>query len=184
MHFGTLTLVLALATTSARAQAPGDDTGAPPPDSMVGAQVRTPPSAHVRFMSTTDLQWDVTIDQQPACATPCDLLVPELGFVTLHSHEDPPIRLEVGYLQGTNVIVAAEPLHRAEYATGVTFTALGATALATGITLGAVGYGTSNSGMKTAGYACAIPGALVLAGAIWLIEQAAPRAHIRLDGTF
>ena len=182
-------LFLVVGTATARAQAPGDDAAPPPPPETVsppeGSYVRAQTTARVKFLSTTELQWDVTIDRQLACATPCEINVPELGFVTLHSHEDRPTRLEVGYLpQGGDLVIAAEPMHDAQYATGVTFTALGGAALATGITLGAVGYGVNSSGMKTAGYACVIPGAVVLAGAIWLVNRASPHAHVRLSGTF
>ena len=141
--------------------------------------------AQASFISTTDLKWDVTLDQQPACTTPCQLFVPNLAFVSMHSRERRPIRLEVGYLPPQqNLMIAAEPLHEGEYATGVTFTALGGAALVTGITLGAVGYGTGDSGMKTAGEITGVSGAIVLAGAIYLINRALPKAHVQLSGSF
>lgn len=138
-----------------------------------------PGTSRASFLSTTELQWDVTVNQQPACATPCQLVIPPGSFVTLHSHENPPVRLELGFLPPGDVAVGAEPLHRGQYAAGITFTTLGAMALATGITLGAVGYGTDDSGLKTAGFATGIPGAVVMVGAIYLMQRALPQAHIQ-----
>jgi hypothetical protein len=136
-------------------------------------------AARASFASTSELQWDVTINQQPACSTPCQLVIPPLGYVTLHSHEDPPVRLELGYLPGGDLSVAAEPWARGEYAAGVTFTTLGGMAVVTGITLTAVGYGTSDAGMRDAGLYTLIPGAIVTAGAIWLMRDALPKAHVQ-----
>jgi len=135
--------------------------------------------ARASFLSTSELQWDVTIDAQPACTTPCQLTIPPLHFVSLHSHEDPPVRLEVGYLPQGDLSIAAEPLHRGEYAAGVTFTTLGAMGVVTGITLGAVGYGTGDEGMRNAGIYTGIPSAIVMAGAIWLMRDALPQAHVQ-----
>ncbi len=142
-----------------------------------------PGSGRASFVSASELQWDVTLDRWPACSTPCQLVVPPLSFVTLHSQEETPVRLELGHVPPhTQLEVVAEPLHRGEYATGVTFTTLGATSLVTGIALGAVGYGTDSSGLKIAGWACAIPGALVMTGSIWLMRHALPRLHVRAIG--
>ena len=134
------------------------------------------------FHSTTELQWDVTVNSQQACSTPCQLVIPPGNFVSLHSQERVPVRLELGYLPPGDVAIGAEPLHTGAYVTGVTFTTLGAMSLATGITLGAVGYGTDKDALKTAGWACAIPGVVVMTGAIYLMQYALPKAHIQAGG--
>jgi hypothetical protein len=157
----------------------------PQPQPPQPPQQPPPGSTHATFMATTDMQWDVTLGGQPACATPCQLWVPSLAFVSLHSHEERPVRIEVGYLpQASNLVISAEPLHTGEYATGITFTALGGAALVTGITLGAVGYGTQDTGMKNAGMITGVSGAIVLAGAIYLVNRALPKANIQLAGSF
>ena len=125
-------------------------------------------------MSTSALQWDVVIGDQPACATPCSIVVLPLQYVTMHTHEYRPVQLDVGMLPPGDLMVHAVPLRRGEYAAGVTFVTLGSMALATGVTLGAVGYGAGSSGLVTAGWATAIPGAIVLAGSIWLMQHALP----------
>jgi hypothetical protein len=143
-----------------------------------------PGSTRASFISMSEMQWDVTLGGQPVCATPCQLWVPPLAFVSMHSQEMRPSNLEVGYLQGGDVMVAAEPMHKGEFATGVTFTTLGGMALITGIALGATGYGTGDRDMQNAGFITGVSGAVVLAGSIWLINHALPKAHVRLNGTF
>lgn len=120
---------------------------APPlePDGAYGSPPVQPPAqdaTNATFQSTTDLQWDVTIGEELACTTPCRIAVPALGFVVMHSHERPPVRLDVGFLPPGHAIVAAEPMHPGEYAAGVTFATLGRASLVTGIVLGAVGSST------------------------------------------
>ncbi|MDB4953631.1 MAG: hypothetical protein JWO36_1200 [Myxococcales bacterium] len=142
-------------------------------------QQQPPPgTTHATFVSTTGLQWEVALDQTPACVTPCTLWVEPLRFVSLHSRERSAVRLDVGYMSGGDVMVAAKPLSTGAYATGITFVTLGGAALITGITLGAVGCSTSNGGMCTAGVITGLSGAFVTAGSIWLMTWAAPRASI------
>jgi len=160
--------------------------GAGPPQQVMPQQPMQPPpcSTRVSFISLSEMQWDVVLGGQPACSTPCQLVVPPLAFVSMHSQEMRPSKLEVGYLQGGDMTIGAEPMHNGEFATGVTFTTLGGMALITGIALGATGYGTGDRSMENAGVITGVSGAVVLAGSIWLINHAMPKAHIRLNGTF
>lgn len=135
-------------------------------------------STHATFVSTSGMQWDVTLGEEPVCSTPCQLWVPPLQFVALHSHEEVPVRLDVGYLGGGDVTVAAKPLAEGEYAAGVVFTTFSAMGLVTGVTLGIVGASTHSSGLTTAGIVTTIPCAIGLYASIELMEHALPRAHI------
>lgn len=137
-----------------------------------------PGSTHATFISTTEMQWDVTVDQRPACTTPCSTWVVPLSFVALHSHEVAPVRLDVGYMNGGSVMVQAEPLSEGAYAAGITFTALTGMGLVTGITLTAVGCSTDSHGMCTAGLITGVASGLGLYGSILLMKSALPKAHI------
>lgn len=161
------TLITLVALTAAAAAQPSEQPQPPPG------------STHATFVSTSSqVQWDITLDQQQACTTPCSLWVVPLQFVALHSHELRPVRLDLGYLSGGNVTVAAEPLASGTYAAGVTFTALTGAGLATGITLTAVGCSTDHSTMCKAGVITGLASAVGLYGSIELIRSALPRAHL------
>jgi hypothetical protein len=137
-----------------------------------------PPGARVDFVSSGGIQWEVLVDRQPACATPCSLWLDPARWVTMRTRERRPLRLEVGRVGHGETMVIAKPLSTGAYATGVTFTTLGGAALVTGITLGAVGCSTDNRGMCTAGWITGGAGLVVTAGAIWLIQRSLPRLRI------
>ncbi len=148
-------------------------TYAQPGDSVPAAP---PPQAQTRatFVSTSEQRWDVWIDQQPACATPCTIGVMPLQFIALRTQERSPIRLDVGYLPQGDLMVSAKPLATGMYATGIVFTSLSGMALVTGITLTAVGCATDHSGMCTAGLITGGVGAVGLYGSIYLMRKALP----------
>ncbi|MGE0549870.1 MAG: hypothetical protein AB7O24_08095 [Kofleriaceae bacterium] len=152
----------------------------PPPSYPTGALAPQPPpgSVHATFVSTTADGWDVVIDREPACATPCSLWVAPLQFVSLRTQERRPIRLDVGYLPAGSVMVAAKPLSKGMYATGLTFTALSGMAVVTGITLTAVGCAGDRDTMCKAGVISMLSGGVALAGSIWLMRQALPYADV------
>ena len=142
-------------------------------------QVQVPTgSAHAIFASTSALRWDVIIDQNVACVTPCALWVPPLEFVTLRIEGRRSQELEVGYLPPGELMVQAEPRKEGEFAAGVTFTALSGMAVVTGITLTAVGCATKNGTMCNAGLITGGAGLLGLVPSIWLINDGLPRAHV------
>ena len=130
------------------------------------------------IVSTTSEQWDVTVDKQPACSTPCTLPIGPLQFITLKSQEPSPVVLDVGYMPAGDLMVSAKPLANGIYATGIVFTSLSGMALVTGVTLTAVGYGADKDGMKTAGWITGITGAVGLYGSIWLMRHALPKVQI------
>jgi hypothetical protein len=149
-----------------------------PPGYAQGAPVAPPEATNVTFVSSTEKRWDVRLDDSAVCTTPCAIAVPPLHFVTLHSHDIRPTKLSVGYLPRGDVLVSAKPRDDGPFAAGVTFTSLGGMALVTGITLTAVGYGTDNGAMRTAGLITGVAGAAVTAGGIQLIRKALPTVHV------
>jgi hypothetical protein len=130
------------------------------------------------FVSTGDARWDVRINNNAVCTTPCALVIHPMHFVTLSSQERAPTELSVGYLPAGDVVVRAKPRAHGAFAAGITFTTLSGIGLATGITLTAVGYGTDRQGMLTAGL---ITGGLSAAGlylSIDLLLRSRPRFDI------
>jgi hypothetical protein len=159
------------------------DQGAPPqagPDMPMRPPPQGPPPGAVRatFVSSSPLRWDVTLDQIPACATPCTLWVAPLQYVSMRSQERDSVRLDVGNIPRSDVLVTAEPLSRGAYATGIVFVTFGGMAVVTGITLTAVGCATDRSGMCTAGLITGGAGIAMTAGSIYLMKQALPRARV------
>jgi hypothetical protein len=131
------------------------------------------------FVSATAMPWEVMVDQQSACWTPCKLVLDGPHWVTMRSRDRRPIRLEVGELGRAPAAVTAHDLKTGPYATGITFTALGGAAVITGITLTAVGCSQDRDGMCTAGLISGGAGALITLGGIWLMRSALPRYQVR-----
>ena len=125
------------------------------------------------FISTSDAAWDVWVDRNAICATPCTLPL-ATNYVTVKTQERNPIRLNVGYLPPGDVTVKIHPFREGMYAGGIVATSFAGMSLATGITLTAVGYGVASPGMKTAGFITGIAGALGLYGGIHLMRKALP----------
>jgi hypothetical protein len=138
-----------------------------------------PAGAEATFTSASAMPWEVMVDQQSACITPCQLLLDRPHWITLRTQERRPLRLEIGALGGEPTAVTAHDMQQGTYATGITFTALGGMALVTGITLGAVGCATDRDGMCRAGVITGGAGAVVTLGGIWLMRRALPRAEVR-----
>lgn len=182
MKYATLLAILSLPRL-ASAQ-PGADGM---PEQLVPAAAEQPPApaqpaptpaTRATFVSTSEQRWDVWIDQQPACATPCTVGVLPLQFIALRTQERNPIRLDVGYLPEGDVMVSAKPLSNGMYATGIVFTTFSGMALVTGITLTAVGCATDRDGMCTAGLITGGAGAVGLYGSIYLMRKALPKASV------
>ena len=137
-----------------------------------------PNTTRATFVSTGDARWDVRINNNAVCSTPCALFVHPTHFVTLHSQERAPTALSVGYLPAGDVVVQAKPRAQGAFAAGVTFTALSGMGLATGITLTAVGCATDRRGMCTAGLITGGLSGAALYLSIDLILRARPRFDI------
>lgn len=189
---GALVVVLAL-HAPASAQPGGSDLSMeaqPPPQPQhdqpvqpqqdMGPQLPDPATAPTRvtFVSSNDQPWDVWVDRTAICATPCTLGLAGVNYVTLKTQERDPVRLDVGYLPPGDIMVTGRPMRQGMYAGGIVATSFAGMALATGITLTAVGYGTDRSGMKTAGIITGVAGALGLYGGIYLMRAALPKVSI------
>jgi hypothetical protein len=129
-------------------------------------------------VSSSETRWDVRLDNDAVCSTPCSIYVEPGRFVTLHTQERHPSKVSVGYIPPGDFVVTAKPRAQGTFATGVTFTALGGMAAVTGITLTAVGCSTDRSGMCKAGIITGVAGLLVTAGSIRLIQSSLPTATI------
>jgi hypothetical protein len=148
----------------------------PPPPPAPGPAVPAPTRA--RFVSTGPEQWDVLVDNQPVCSTPCSgPLFPE-QFVVLQSQQRNPALLEVGHLPPGDLLVSGKPLQEGLYAGGIVTTTLGGMALVVGITLTAVGLAKDKGGMTTAGLITGGAGLIALPAGIYMMVQAVPSARI------
>jgi hypothetical protein len=137
-----------------------------------------PRPAEADFQSTGQRQWEVLVDQQPACVTPCRLTVQPGRWLSMRTLERRPVRVEVGMLDGP-ALVQAKPLAGGAHTTGIVFTALGGTAFVTGVALGSVGcFSDDREGLCTAGLITGGVGAVVTAGSIWLMKRSVPRVYV------
>lgn len=151
----------------------------PPADARAVQPEPLPPGAtRATFISTDGTRWDVRIDSNAVCTTPCAVVVGPLRYVTLHSQDRQPTRLAVGYLAPGDVFVQAQPRAEGAFAAGVAFTTLTGMGLATGITLTAVGCSTNRSTMCNAGLITGAASAVGLYLSIDLLRSALPRVHI------
>jgi hypothetical protein len=152
--------------------------GPPPPPPPPAAPPQAPAPTRATFISTSRQQWDVVVDDQPICSTPCSGPLFPLQFVVLRSQEPRPVLLEVGRLPPGDLVVAGKPLQDGMYAGGVVATTLGGMALVVGATLLAVGLAKDRGGMTTAGLITGAAGAVALPGGILLMINAVPRATV------
>src|SRR3954447_8315034 len=129
------------------------------------------PATRATFVSTGEAKWDVYVDKQAACPTPCTLALFPLQFVALRTQEENPIRLDVGYMPAGDVMVTARPLNGGLYAGGIVMTSFAGMGLATGITLTAVGCSTDHRGLCTAGLITTIPSAVGLYAGIYMMRR-------------
>lgn len=179
MRWGASIALLALHGVVFAQPPPGSP--APPVDPAGDVQPPAPEGpapTRATFVSTTSEQWDVVVDDQPICSTPCSGPLFPLQFVVLRSQEPNPVLLDVGRLPPGDLLVSGKPLHEGMYAGGIVATTLGGMALATGITLTAVGLAKDRDGMTAAGLITGAAGALALPGGIYLMMKAVPRVSV------
>jgi hypothetical protein len=154
------------------APATAPDPAAQPPVAEVPAPTRA------NIVSTTSQPWDVYIDDQWVCATPCTGPLFPTQFVTLESQARRPVLLEVGRLEPGDFVVSAKPYQRGKYATGIVATTLGGMAIAIGITFLSVGLAKDRDGMTMAGAITGAAGLLTLPFGIYLTVDAVPSFRI------
>lgn len=130
------------------------------------------------FVSTGSQQWNVVVDGEAVCSTPCSGPLTPFQFVALHSQEWRPVLLEVGRLPPGDLVVSGEPFAQGMYAGGIVATTFGGMATAVGITFTAVGLAKDRDGMTTAGMITGAAGVLTLSGGLYLMLKALPSATI------
>jgi hypothetical protein len=135
-----------------------------------------PGSTQATFISNSSEPWQVLIDRQPACDTPCSIYVPPMRFVTLRSRDQ--VLLEVGTLPQGSVVVRGSHLANGAYAGGIVGASFSGMGLVTGITLTAVGWGTGRDGMRTAGLITGGVSAVGLYLSIKLMQSAVPKVEV------
>ncbi|HYV48688.1 MAG TPA: hypothetical protein VFA20_27710 [Myxococcaceae bacterium] len=138
-----------------------------------------------------DSRWDVYVDDEVICTTPCKRFLDPSHPIFLRTRDHdwfrPPDEVAVPNLfpaarEGA-VQLQARPTMKGELAAGATFASLGGTAVITGISLAGVGCsratGTGlDSGMCNSGLITLGAGTLVTAGAVWLILDSLPKAVV------
>lgn len=169
-------LVIGIAAQVAHAQ-PG------PPGAYAEPSPPAPPpvqqnATRATFVSTSQVRWDVRIDDNAVCTTPCSIMVDPVRFVTLHSHDVRSERVNVGFMPPGDVLVQAKPRDQGAFAAGVTFTSLTGMGLATGITLTAVGCSTDHPTMCNAGLITGVASAVGLYLSIGLIVKSLPKVRV------
>jgi hypothetical protein len=129
-------------------------------------------------------RWDVYVDDQVVCTTPCSRWVNPAHPVALRTREDGLFGSERIHLPnlgdpGTSLQLQAHATARGELVSGITFTTFGGMGVISGIALAGVGCGSSDhDGMCSGGLITLAVGALVTAGAIWLITDSLPHAEL------
>lgn len=172
-----------------------DATAAPPPGCGSPIQVFLSPipgkaevegpagSVKVDFVSGSgSVRWDVYVDDEASCTTPCSQWVDPARPLVLRSREDAPDKLRVGGIDPSAgpVQIVATPMSRKRLATGITFTSLGGMAVVTGIALMGVGCSDDDrDGMCDAGVITGLAGAAVTIGGIYLIRSSFARYHLQ-----
>jgi hypothetical protein len=153
-----------------------------PPQEPYGQPMppRQPPPGATRatFVSTGEARWDVRLDNNAVCSTPCSLIIDPMRFVSMYSQERSPSRLAVGHLPPGEVLVQAKPRAEGAFAAGVTFTTFSGMGLVTGITLTAVGAATDRSTMYKAGLITGGASAIALYLSIDLLRSSLPRVSV------
>lgn len=156
-------------------QPPAEQNLAPPPQPQAPMQPE-PGSTQATFMSASSEPWEVLLDRQPACETPCSIYVPPMRFVTLRSRDR--VLLDVGMLPQGSVVVRGTHLRDGAYAGGIVGTTFSGMGLVTGITLTAVGWGTGKDGMRLAGLITGGVSAVGLYLSIRLMQSAVPKVEV------
>src|SRR5687767_12041432 len=80
-------------------------TPAPAPTPAPTVEAETPAPTRATFVSTTSEPWDVLVDHQPVCSTPCSGPLFPFQFVVLQSQDARPVLVEVGRLPPGDLVV-------------------------------------------------------------------------------
>ena len=128
--------------------------------------------------SEMDARWDVYIDDEASCTTPCDRWVDPTRSVTLRSRLMENVKVPQLDSDRGPLHVTAHPMARGRLATGITFVALGGIAVVAGTALTAIGAAGDNGGLRNGGLITLGAGTPVTAGSILLILSALPNGSV------
>jgi hypothetical protein len=146
-----------------------------------------PGTAKVDFVSSNPAsRWDVYADDRVICTTPCTQWVSAERPVMLRAREEAfmaaPDKVSVPNLLahgGGHLQLEAHPTARGQLAAGITFTTFSGMAVLTGVTLTSLGcLADKGDGLCTGGVITLAIGAPLLAGSIWMILDAMPKAEV------
>lgn len=175
--------------SASTAEAPAPDCASPvqvflSPVPGRAAEPPPPGTVQVDFVSASaDDRWDVYVDDQATCTTPCARFVDPSRPLVLRTREDRPTTLRIDRLEtGLGPLqVSAAPTAKGALSTGIVFTTLGGLAAATGIVLTSVGCSMTDElpGMCTAGLISLVAGSAVTTGSIMLMLDARARIGVR-----
>lgn len=147
-----------------------------------------PGTVRIEFVSEKpSARWDVIIDDQASCTTPCaqwvdpehplELRTRDSGAPGLGVDEVSLRRLETGAAPAR---VTAKPTSTGQFITGLTFLSLGGMAAVTGVALTSVGCSSSDRrSMCKAGLISGGTGLAVSGGALWMMLDALPEVHVQ-----
>jgi len=159
-----------------------------------GAVEGPPGTVKTDFVSASaNGRWDVYIDDQVACTTPCTKFVDPNRPVLLRSRDDGmmfmgPDKIQLSSLgdnaaAGGALQLQAYPTSRGELVTGITLTSFGGMGVISGIGLMGVGCGDGlSNGMCYGGLITFAISGLLTAGSIWLLLDSMPKAEIVVPG--
>jgi hypothetical protein len=173
-----LLLTASLAAAQSPPEAPSQEPDPAASAGAVSAETAAPAPTQATFVSATSEGWNVIVDDEPICSTPCSGPLQPWQFVVLSSQDTRPVLLEVGRLPPGRLLVSGKPLSHGMYAGGIVATTFAGMAMAVGITLTAVGFARDRSGMATAGLITSAAGAVLLPSGIYLMVKALPRARV------
>jgi hypothetical protein len=134
--------------------------------------------------ATADRTWEVKINDNFVCSTPCSYWVRPESALMMRSFRGKDVKggtIEFPdlkpYAAETALEIRAHPRSNGKLVTGITFTSLGGVAFTTGVVLTASGC-SSNGAMCRGGLITALIGGAVSAGGIWLMLDSRPRADV------
>jgi hypothetical protein len=140
----------------------------------------------VKFLPVrAEQEWDVVVGDRTLCKTPCERWVdPAMPYTLKYDPgicqrneliEVPDLRTQGG---GERLLVRAEPRKDVEFLGGLMLSTFGGLGVVTGISLTAVGCGTKDSSMCTAGLITLPAGLALLAPGIWMIIDSKGVVHV------
>lgn len=178
---------------------PAGTLSAPPMVSNPGGMAPTPPPSPLTapgpgripvevISAEANSRWDIYVDDEVTCSTPCTRYLDPTHPIYLRARPNglpgvPPDELSIRDLfpaaETGAVQLQARPTSRGQMVTGITFTSLGGMAVFTGGFLALAGCSSdSRPGLCTGGAITAGVGAVVTAGAVWLMLDSLPKAAV------